>query len=104
MKEQNRLKSKIRSRVEHVFGVMKLRFAFTKVRYRGLAKNLHRIEATCALINLYTASNDRRQDLSRPAPEIHPRVFKGTNKTLSLAKTLVKPRTPPNEANKSENP
>ncbi len=56
VKEQNRLKSKIRSRVEHVFGVMKLRFGFTRVRYRGLAKNLHRIEAICALINLNTAS------------------------------------------------
>jgi IS5 family transposase len=56
VKEANRLKSKIRSRVEHVFGVMKLRFGFVKVRYRGLAKNLHRIETTCALINLYTAS------------------------------------------------
>ena len=56
VKEQNRIKSRIRSRVEHVFAVMKLRFGFTKVRYRGLAKNLHRIETTCALINLYTAS------------------------------------------------
>ena len=56
IKEENRIKSKTRSRVEHVFAVMKLRFGFTKVRYRGLAKNLHRIETTCALINLYTAS------------------------------------------------
>ncbi len=56
IKEENRIKSKIRSRVEHVFAVMKLRFGFTKVRYRGLAKNLHRIQTTCALINLYTAS------------------------------------------------
>jgi IS5 family transposase len=56
VKEANRIKSKIRSRVEHVFAVMKLRFGFTKTRYRGMAKNLHRTEATCALINLYTAS------------------------------------------------
>ena len=56
IKEENRIKSKTRSRVEHVFAVMKLRFGFTRVRYRGLAKNLHRIETTCALINLYTAS------------------------------------------------
>jgi IS5 family transposase len=56
VKEENRIKSKIRSRVEHVFAVMKLRFGFTRVRYRGLAKNLHRIQTTCALINLYTAS------------------------------------------------
>lgn len=63
VKEQNRLQSKIRSRVEHVFGVMKLRFGFTRVRYRGLAKNLHRIAATCALINLFTASHLLPQDL-----------------------------------------
>jgi IS5 family transposase len=56
VKEANRIKSKIRSRVEHVFAVMKLRFGFTRVRYRGMAKNLHRTETTCALINLYTAS------------------------------------------------
>ena len=56
IREENRIRGKIRSRVEHVFAVMKLRFGFSKVRYRGLAKNLHRIETICALINLYTAS------------------------------------------------
>ena len=52
-RERNRRKSKIRSRVEHVFGVMKLRFGFVKVRYRGLAKNANRLFATCALVNLF---------------------------------------------------
>ena len=56
VREQNRIQSKTRSRVEHVFAVMKLRFGFTKVRYRGLAKNLNRLLSTCALINLVTAS------------------------------------------------
>jgi hypothetical protein len=28
-------------------------FGFTKVRYRGLAKNLHRVQVTCALANLF---------------------------------------------------
>jgi len=28
-------------------------FAFKKVRYQGLAKNLHRLEVTAALANLY---------------------------------------------------
>ncbi len=37
-RERNRVQSKTRSRVEHVFGVLKLRFGFTKVRSRGLAK------------------------------------------------------------------
>ena len=43
----------MRSKVEHVFGVMKLKFGFVKVRYRGLAKNANRLFATCALVNLY---------------------------------------------------
>ena len=34
---KNRTKSQVRSKVEHVFGVMKLKFGFSKVRYRGLA-------------------------------------------------------------------
>ena len=52
---KNRTKSKVRAKVEHVFGVLKLRFGFTKVRYRGLAKNAHRLIVACALTNLYLA-------------------------------------------------
>jgi len=51
----NRYKSKIRSRVEHVFGVMKRQFGFTKVRYRGLDKNAQCVFTKCALINLVLA-------------------------------------------------
>ena len=51
----NRHKSKIRSRVEHVFGVMKRQFGFNKVRYRGLEKNAHCVFTKCALINLVLA-------------------------------------------------
>jgi len=54
-REKNRVKSKVRSRVEHVFGVMKLKFGFVKVRYRGLAKNANRLFAACALVNLFLA-------------------------------------------------
>lgn len=54
-REQNRLHSKVRSRVEHVFGILKLRFGFVKVRYRGLAKNLHQLQVSFALVNLVTA-------------------------------------------------
>jgi transposase, IS5 family len=50
---KNRTKSKVRARVEHVFQVMKLKFGFVKVRYRGLKKNGHRLFVTCALVNLY---------------------------------------------------
>ena len=51
----NRYKSKIRSRVEHVFGVMKRQFGFTKVRYRGLDKNAQCVFTKCALVNLVLA-------------------------------------------------
>jgi len=50
---KNRTKSKVRSKVEHVFGILKLKFGFVKVRYRGLAKNANRLFAACALANLF---------------------------------------------------
>jgi IS5 family transposase len=50
---RNRTKSRVRAKVEHVIGVLKRVFGFCKVRYRGLAKNLHRLEVTCALANLF---------------------------------------------------
>jgi IS5 family transposase len=52
-KAKNRNKSRVRAKVEHVFGVIKSIFGFRKTRYRGLAKNLHRLEVTAALTNLY---------------------------------------------------
>lgn len=60
-KAKNRSKSRVRAKVEHVFGVIKNIFGFRKVRYRGLAKNLHRLEVTAALANLYLV---RRQLLA----------------------------------------
>jgi transposase, IS5 family len=50
---KNRNKSRVRSKVEHVFAVLKLQFGFVKVRYRGLKKNANRLFATCALVNLF---------------------------------------------------
>jgi transposase, IS5 family len=50
---KNRTKSRVRSKVEHVFAVLKLKFGFTKVRYRGLAKNANWLFAACALVNLF---------------------------------------------------
>src|SRR5262245_27704740 len=52
---RNRTKSKVRARVEHPIGVIKRVFGFVKVRYRGLAKNAHRLVVTCALANLFIA-------------------------------------------------
>jgi len=51
---KNRTKSRVRSKVEHVFAILKLKFGFVKVRYRGLKKNANRLFATCALVNLFT--------------------------------------------------
>jgi transposase, IS5 family len=53
IKATNRNKSHVRAKVEHTIGVIKRVFGFQKVRYRGLAKNLHRLEVTAALANLY---------------------------------------------------
>jgi len=50
---KNRNKSRVRSKVEHVFGVIKRVFGFAKVRYRGIAKNAHRLVVACALANLF---------------------------------------------------
>lgn len=52
-KRKNRNKSKIRARVEHVFGVIKRLWGFNKVRYRGLQKNATRAFTALALSNLF---------------------------------------------------
>lgn len=54
-RSRNRQKSKVRARVEHIFGVMKGQFGFTKVRYKGLDKNAHHLFVSCALVNLVMA-------------------------------------------------
>jgi len=50
---RNRTKSKVRAKVEHVFLVIKQIFGWSKVRYRGLAKNTNWLFVTCGLTNLY---------------------------------------------------
>jgi IS5 family transposase len=52
---RNRTKSKVRAKVEHAFLVIKRIFGWTKVRYRGLAKNTHWLQISCGLANLYVA-------------------------------------------------
>lgn len=54
----NRVRSRTRARGEHPFHVVKQLWGFTKVRYRGLAKNLARAYSLFALANLYAV---RRQ-------------------------------------------
>jgi IS5 family transposase len=54
-RSKNRNKSKVRARVEHVFAVVKRLWGFTKVRYRGLAKNATRSFVALGLANIYLA-------------------------------------------------
>jgi transposase, IS5 family len=49
----NRARSRTRACGEHPFRVVKQLWGFTKVRYRGLAKNLARAQTMFALANLY---------------------------------------------------
>ena len=51
----NRIRSRTRACGEHPFRVLKQLWGFTKVRYRGLAKNLARSETMLALANLRQA-------------------------------------------------
>jgi IS5 family transposase len=50
-RSRNRNKSRVRSKVENIFHVMKHQFGFTRVCYRGLDKNAHFLFVNCALIN-----------------------------------------------------
>jgi transposase, IS5 family len=52
-RQVNRARSKVRARGEHPFRVVKQLWGFTKVRYRGLAKNTARAFAAFGLANLY---------------------------------------------------
>jgi len=52
-KKKNKSKSSVRAKVEHPFRILKRVFGFDKVRYRGIAKNHHRLCANFALVNLY---------------------------------------------------
>lgn len=52
---KNHNKSKVRARVEHVFGVVKRLWGLVKVRYRGLAKNATRSFVVLGLANIYLA-------------------------------------------------
>ena len=52
-RSKNRTKSGVRAKVEHPVRVLKGVFGFVKVRYRGLAKNTHRLWVSCGLTNLF---------------------------------------------------
>jgi IS5 family transposase len=56
-RRKNTTKSRVRSKVEHPFRILKRIFGFTKVRYRGLWKNHQWVCAAFALVNLYMHRN-----------------------------------------------
>ena len=53
VRNKNRNKSRIRARVEHMFGVVKRLWGYGKVRYRGLRKNATLAFTALALANIY---------------------------------------------------
>ena len=53
----NRARSRTRARGEHAFRIIKQLWGFTKVRYRGLAKNLAKAHTMFALANLSLVRN-----------------------------------------------
>ncbi len=54
-KKRERQKSSVRSKVEHVFAIVKRLFAYRKTRYRGLRKQAAKNYIMFALANLYLA-------------------------------------------------
>jgi len=50
-----RIKARVRARVEHPYHVIKNLFGYRKVSYRGLDKNAARANVHAALVNLYIA-------------------------------------------------
>ena len=55
IKRWEREKSSVRAKVEHVFAVVKLQLRFRKTRYRGLQKQISKLNMLFALANLILA-------------------------------------------------
>ena len=53
--QAEQLKASVRAKVEHPFRILKCQFGFTKVRYKGLAKNTAQLITLFALSNLWMA-------------------------------------------------
>ena len=54
----NRKSNRTRARVEHPFGIIKHLWGYSKVRYRGLAKNAAQLFTLFALANVYLARRE----------------------------------------------
>lgn len=59
--KENRYFSSIRTRVEHVFGILKLHYGFGKARYLGLSRNQARIRLISMAYNLKRALRIQRE-------------------------------------------
>ncbi len=55
IKRREREKSSVRAKIEHVFAVVKGRFRYRKTRYRGLQKQIAKLNMVFALANLILA-------------------------------------------------
>jgi transposase, IS5 family len=53
LEQLEKLKASIRSKVEYPFRIIKRQFGFTKVRYRGMAKNNNHLHTMFTLANIY---------------------------------------------------
>lgn len=58
-----KLKASVRAKVEHPFRVIKRQFGYTKVRYKGLAKNTAQLVTLFALSNLWMVRKRILQEL-----------------------------------------
>lgn len=55
--EIEKIKAQVRAKVEHPFRRIKQQFGYSKVRYRGLAKNSNRLHILAAFTNLLTCKD-----------------------------------------------
>lgn len=67
--EIERLKASVRAKAEHLFRVIKRQFGFTKVRYRGLAKNTAQLVTLFALSNLWMTRKRLMKMTSKVRPQ-----------------------------------
>ena len=66
--ERNWRTSRIRSRGEHLFRVVKVQFGYRKVRYKGLYKNTCHLNIIFALANLYQVRHRLIEKMAHPIP------------------------------------
>jgi hypothetical protein len=86
----NRTKSRVRAKVEHAILVIKRIFGFSKVRYRGLAKNTHWLFISCGLTNLtWLEGASWQQDRSAVPSERQKDERPPANRENRLTKDLV---------------